>query len=146
MPAAPKDDFRIFAEHEHMFFGLGDPFGMIREEIETTLRKQVPDTVIERIQAFDAPKFLTLCKKTDDPSKVIVAHFGFCFRAHLFATFDGGSERALIDAALTFLFCNVDSPGQERCRTHFDLNDDAPANFTDELFQQRFLAFRSQFD
>ena len=137
------DDFRAFAGAEHMFFGLKDPFGMIREVTETGLRGQVADTVLERIETFGEPKFLTLARKTQDPSKVIVAHFAFSVLARLHVTSAGGTYREVIDAALTFMFGNVDVPESSTCRTHFDVHGDAQLNFNDDRFEERFLAFRS---
>jgi hypothetical protein len=87
MPALEVDDVAIFAGHEHMFFRLHDPLGMVREETEHVLRRQVPETVRERIEAFGNPKLPTLGKKTGDGSKVVAAHFAFCFRAHACARF-----------------------------------------------------------
>lgn len=144
MTTTATDDFSAFAGSEHMFFGLVEPLAMIREETEQGLRGQVPDTVLESLVTRGQPKFLTIGKKTTpDSSQVIVAHFGFSVQAHLTVTYDGGRERAEIEAALTFLFGNVDRPESQQSRTHFDLNDDAARNFTDELFKDRFLAFRA---
>ena len=63
------DDFSAFSGAEHMFFALKDPFGMIRQETEAGLRRQVPDCVLERIETFGEPKFLTLGRKTQDLSR-----------------------------------------------------------------------------
>jgi hypothetical protein len=126
-----------------MFFGLTDPFAMIREELEGGLREQVPDTVVEAIRVVDEPKFLTIGRKTENPSQVIVAHYGVCLRT----TVDVRSNTAAparLDATLTFLFGNVDRRGQEKARTTFDLNADAAGGFNDDLFKQRFLQFRAE--
>lgn len=144
MPADPRDDFGAFTGTEHMMFGLSDPFGMIRQETEQGLRHQVPDTILERIATQGEPKFLTLGKKTDDGSHIVVSHFGFCVRARLSVSFARGTQREEIESLLTFLFGNVDQPGAERCRTHFDLHGDAERNFTDEAFRARFIAFRNE--
>lgn len=137
------DDFSAFADAEHMFYGLENPFGMIRRETEAGLRGQVADTILERIETFGKPKFLTLGRKTGDPTKVVVAHFAFSVRARLQVTYSGGAKREVIDATLTFMFGNVDPPKIPACRTHFDLHGDAQVNFTDERFEERFLAFRA---
>lgn len=136
-----RDDFGAFAGVEHMFFGLRDPFAMIREETENMLRKQVPDTVLESIVTFGKPKFLTLGAETGGGARVRVTHFGFCVRGRL-SVRARSIGSATIDAAMTFLFGNVDRRGSETFQTHFDLNDDAERCFDDEVFQQRFLAFR----
>src|SRR5688572_1262694 len=132
MPADPRDDFGVLEGAAHMMFGLPDPFGFIRSETEQGLRGQVSDTVLERIATHGEPKFLTLGKKTGDGSQVVVSHFGFSVRARLSVSFAGGTGREEIESALTFLFGDVDQPGAERCRTHFDFHADAQRNFTDE--------------
>jgi hypothetical protein len=127
-----------------MFFGLKDPFGLIRSEVESSLRQEVADTELEVIKTFDEPKFLTLGRKTDDGERMIVTHFGFAVRAQLYVRYAGGSQHEVIDAALTFLFANVDRPGAQKVRTFFDLHADAAERFTDETFRERFLAFKME--
>lgn len=144
MPADPRDDFGAFAGTEHMMFGLSDPFGLIREETEKGLRRQVPDTILERIATQGEPKFLTLGKKVGDGSQIVVSHFGFCVRARLSVSYEGGTRHEEIESLLTFLFGEVDQPGAERCRTHFDLHGDAERNFTGDAFRARFIAFRNE--
>lgn len=142
MPARPEDDFSAFAGSEQMFFGLRDPFGMMRSEVESALREQVPDTEVASIAIIDQPKFLTLGRKTDDGQSAIVTHFGVCARAKLAVLFDQQRKGELIEATLTYLFGNVDVPGSQTCRTHFDLHADADRHFEDEVFKRRFLTFR----
>ena len=143
MAADPRDDFGIFAEHEHMFFGLADPYAMIREETEGMLRKQVDDASIQRIEAFAEPKWLTLGRKIDgEPGKVQVGHYGFCFRCFIDVESSGRDDR--LDATLTFLFIDIDRKGQEKMRLSIDLFDDATTAFGDDVFQNRFLAFRDE--
>lgn len=98
--------------------------------------------MLDAIKTFDAPKFLTLGRKLSGSNQMLVTHFGFCVRASLYVSYAGGSKHEIVDATLTFLFANVDRPGTERCRTHFDLHAEAPQHFTDEVFQQRFLGYR----
>jgi hypothetical protein len=143
MPAGPDDDFSPFAGSEHMFFGLRDPFGLIRSEVEGALREQVPDTRVVSIAMQGKPKFLTLGRKTDDDKQVVVTHFAFCLRARLAVLFDEQRKGEVIEATLSFLFGNVDRAGAERFRRHFDLHGDADAHFDDEKLKERFLAFRS---
>jgi hypothetical protein len=143
MPASPDDDFSAFAGHEHMFFGLRDPFGLIREEVEAALREQVPDTDVVSIATLEQPKFLTLGRKADDETQMIVTHFAFCLRARVSVLFDARRKGEVIEATLTFLFGNVDSPGKQRFRRHFDVHAQAEAEFDDARFKQRFLAFRT---
>ena len=142
MPAQPEDDFSAFAGSEQMFFGLRDPFGMIRAEIENALREQVPDTVLASLAISGKPKFLTLGRRNDDGRHAVVTHFGFCARAKLAVLFDQGRKGELIEATLTYLFGNVDVPGSQTCRTHFDLHEDADRHFDDEVFKRRFMTFR----
>jgi hypothetical protein len=145
MQTPAQDDFSAFAGSEHMFFGLEAPYALIRTEVEAGLRRQISDSVLERLETHGEPKFLTLGRKTADPSKVVAAHFGFSVRARLTVSHAAGAKRDTLEAALTFLFVNVDLPGDERCRTHFDLHGDAVRNFTDERFKERFLSFRAEF-
>jgi hypothetical protein len=140
------DDFSAFAGQEHMFFGLSDPYAMIRDEAESTLRKQVPDTILESIATFDKPKFLTIGRKTDDPNKVVVSWFAFCVRATLSLSYNAGGSRESMPTTITFMFGRVDERGRELCRTFFDVNADAEPCFSDELFERRFLAFRREHD
>jgi hypothetical protein len=126
-----------------MFFRLKDPFGMIREEVESVLRAQIPDTDVVSIATFEQPKFLTLGRKDGDGSLAVVTHFGFCVRAKLSVLFDEQRKGEVIESAITFLFANVDQPGAEKCRTFLDMHAEAEAKFDDEVFKQRFLAFRA---
>jgi len=142
MPIRSDDDFGAFDGLEHMLLGLRDPFDLIRGETEATLRRQIPDTVLERIVTFGEPKFLTLGRKTDDGSQMVVSYHAFCVRAQLSVSHEGVAKHELIDALLTFLFGEVDRPGHERCETYFDVHGDAQANFTDEVFEKRFILFR----
>jgi hypothetical protein len=143
MAADPRDDFSAFTGAEHMLFQLRDPYRMIRAEAEAILRGQVSDTEVVAIACGEHPKFLTLGNKTDDGSKVIVSHFGFCVRARIALTYDAGAGRDELPAALTFLFGRVDEPGRETQRVFLDVHGDAEQAYTDEGFQARFVAFRA---
>lgn len=142
MRTNPADDFGVFAGNEHMFFGLRHPFVLIRTQTEAELGRHTTGTALDALKTFDAPKFLTLGRKTADGSRVLVTHFGVSVRAKLHVARDGGSVREIIDAVLTFLFANVDQLGAERFRTHFDLHAAAEAHFTQDVFYERFLIFR----
>lgn len=136
--ADPRDDFSAFAGNEHMFFGLREPLRLIREELERSLRKQVPETRVEAIRTRGTPKFLTLGK--GEP-KMIVTWFGFSVQAQL-VVHDGARAHQL-PSTLTFLFGRVNEPGRELSRLDVDLAADADRTFTDECFQRRFLEFRA---
>lgn len=142
MPAGPNDDFSAFDGQEQMFFGLRDPYGTIRAEIENALREQVPDTELASVAIIDKPKFLTLGRRSEDGQHAVVTHFGFCARAKLAVLFDERRKGELIEATLTYLFGNVDVAGSQTCRTHFDLHEDADRHFDDEIFKRRFMTFR----
>jgi hypothetical protein len=144
MPADPRDDFRVFAGNEHMFFTLRDPYRMIRDEIEASLRRQVSDTEIISIACTDPPKFLTLGKKIGDGTRVAVSFFAFCVRTRIALTYDAGQQRDELSATLSFLFGRIDEPGRETSRIHVDVQADAERAFTDEVFQERFAAFRTE--
>lgn len=146
MPADPRDDFAVFAGTEHMFYQLRDPYRMIRDETRAALRLQVADTEVESIACTGAPKFLTLGRKIEDGTRMIVTYFGFCVRARLTLTCDAGRQRDELDAALSFLFGRIDEPGRETSRVHIDVHADAERCITDEVFQQRFVAFRHEAD
>ncbi|MDF3067919.1 MAG: hypothetical protein K0R38_3520 [Polyangiaceae bacterium] len=140
MPASPDDDFCAFEGREHMFFGLRDPFGLIRSEVEDALRAQIADTEVLSIATLGEPKFLTLGRKAED-EKVIVTHFGFAVRAKLTVLFDERRKGELIDALLTFLFGDVDT-NEKRYRRFIDVHEEAERGFDDAAFKERFLAFR----
>ena len=144
MPADPRDDFTVFAGSEHMFFRLRDPYGMIRDEVEAVLRRQVSDTEVESIACTGEPKFLTLGRKVDDGTHVIVTCFGFCVRARVALSCDAGQRREELVATLSFVFGRIDEPGREASRVHIDVHADADLAFTDERFQDRFVAFRNE--
>lgn len=145
MPADPRDDFGIFEDHEHMFFGIGDPFAMIREETTNILQQQVPGTEIESIQCHGEPNWLTLGRKIpDDPQHIVLGHFAFCFRCKLSVAAPGGAE--VLDATMTFMFGDMDKPGEQKMRVDMALHADAAAAITPDAFQQRFLEFREGFE
>ena len=146
MPADPRDDFSVFAANEQMFFTLRDPYRMMRDEVEAGLRRQVADTEVTAIACSDAPKYLTLGRKIEDGTRIAVAYFAFCVRAQIALTYDGGQQRDELPATLTFLFGRVDEPGREMSRVYIDVHGDAERNFTDDAFQQRFIAFRNAAD
>jgi hypothetical protein len=143
MAADPRDDFSGFAGSEHMFFGLTDPYRLIRDDVERALRKQVADTVVDAITMIGEPKFRTIGRKTDVPNRVIVAHFGFCLRATLVVRSESSGRRDTMPATLTLLFGHVDVRGRETSEFHIDLHGDAPAAFEDATFERRFLKFRA---
>jgi hypothetical protein len=144
VPADPRDDFRVFAGSEHMFFTLRDPYRMIRDEIESLLRRQVGDTAVTAIVCTDPPKFLTLGRKIDDGARIAVGYFAFCVRARIALTCDAGQQHDELPAALTFLFGRIDEPGHETSRVHVDVHADGDRAFTDDMFQERFAAFRAE--
>lgn len=141
MPASPDDDFSAFQGQEHMFFGLRDPLGMIRSEVEDALREQIADTEVLSIQTSGEPKFLTLGRKSDDGQTMVVTHFGFAVRAKLTVLFDERRKGEVLESLLTFLFGDVDT-NRRRFRRFFDLHEEAERCFDDAVFKQRFLAFR----
>lgn len=144
MPADPRDDFSVFAGNEHMFFTLRDPYGLIRDETEAALRRQVSDTEVESIACSGAPKFLTIGRKIDGGARIAVTWFAFCVQARIELTCDAGQQRDELGATLTFLFGRIDEPGAEASRVYIDLHGDAERCFADEVFQERFVAFRSE--
>jgi hypothetical protein len=144
MPADPRDDFSVFAGNEHMFFSLRDPYRTMRDEVEAGLRRQVADTEVTAIACSDVPKFLTLGRKIEDGTRIAVSYFAFCVRARIALTCDAGRQRDELPATLTFLFGRIDEPGREASRVHIDVHGDAERSFTDDAFQQRFAAFRSE--
>jgi hypothetical protein len=135
------DDWSAFAGQEHMFFGLDEPFALIRREVEEGLRRQVADTSVVAIRTTGEPRFLTLGKKTDD-NKMIVSFFGFAVQAEIEAATEGTSHR--LDATLTHVFGRVDERGHETQRCWIDLGPDAADAFEENTFQARFLEFRRE--
>jgi len=138
----PRDDYTVFAGSEHMFHGLGEPYRLIREMTEASLRRQVVDAAIESIACHGAPKWLTMGRKVGDGEQVIVTYFGFCVQARLVVTSNAGQDREDLESTLTFLLGRMDEPGQQISSMYLDLHDDARARFDDKVFQLRFVAFR----
>jgi hypothetical protein len=142
MVADPRDDFTAFAGNEHMFFGLVDPFLMVRSEVENSLKAQVADTVVDAIAVHGTPKFLTLGRKIEDGKQMVVTYFGTCFSARINVRYDAGRKREELGATFTLLLGRVDEPGKQVARTFLDVHADAARGFTDESFQARFMKFR----
>lgn len=136
----PRDDFTAFADSEHMFYGLHDPFVLIRDETTRALREQVPDTHVESIAVVGKPKWLTIGRRLDEGDQIVVTYFGVCFQARIAVAFGDGHEN--LEATVTFLFGRWDTPEEQRLRTYFDLAADAVCGFEDDTFRARFLAFR----
>lgn len=143
MPTNPADDFRIFEGAEHMFFGLPDPFGVIREETEAGLKRQVPDTELVSIVAHGEPRFIATGAKSDDGT-MHATDFGFCFRATMTVAFNQGRNEEILESALTFLFGGLSRSEGVRLKTYSDLHAEADRNFREELLEQRFRVFISE--
>jgi hypothetical protein len=144
MISDPRDDFGVFTGNEHMFYGLADPFALVRAEVERSLRAQMADTVVDSITAHGEPKFLTLGRKVGDGSKMVVTWFGTCFAARIAVSYDTGRKHERLAATFTLLIGRIDEPGKERARTFLDVHADAERGFTDETFQARLMAFRHE--
>jgi hypothetical protein len=142
MSADARDDFGAFATTQHMFYGITDPFALIREEVERALCGQVAGTVVDAIRTYDEPKWLTLGRQADGDPHVIVTYFACCVRAQITVT--SGDDREELTSALTLMFGRIDEPGREVMRTHMDLHDDADRGFDASRFEARFMQFRRQ--
>lgn len=127
-----------------MLFGMSHPFGFVRSALEDAFRSQVPDTNLESIVTYDTPKFQFLCRQVDDEGNATVSHFGFSVRARLQLSSAGENRKETAESVLTFFFRDIDIPGQLKHRKYVDLGDDAAVSFNDELFLNRFIAFRSE--
>ena len=146
MPDNQLDDFRAITDAEGVWFGpfdRDDLFGLIRLETEKGLRRQVSDSVLERIETFGTPMCLVLAREMDDVSKARVGHVAFAVRAHLLVSYAAGTRHERIEAALTFFFGNIDVPGGTVCSAHFELHGEAELNFNDTCFKTRVMAFRA---
>lgn len=142
----PRDDFGCFAGSEHMFFGIREPFGLIREQVENMFRSQVASSRIHSIRAEGEPKFLTIGRRSEpDDGMVVVSHFAMCFRCSVDVESDEHREPAL-RCTMMMAFGDVDKRGEARMRAWMDLHADADAAFDDEVFRQRFLEFRYALD
>jgi hypothetical protein len=140
--APEDDDFTVFADSEHMFFGIDDPYGFVRAQIEAALRAQVADTEVVRIRAHGAPRFLTLGRRVDEGSAMVVTHFGICVRTDVSVAF--GGQREVLPGTFTVLFGRVDEPGERVQQVFFDLHGDAEIAYGEDTFRERFLAFRAE--
>lgn len=140
------DDFSIFAETEHMFFGLAEPFTVIREELEEVFVSQVESSRLHAITARGEPKFLTMgYRSEEDEDKVVVTHYGACFQALVDVENDEDREPEL-PITMTLCVGKLDQPGSESMQTWVHVLDDADAAFEQETFEQRFMAFREAAD
>jgi hypothetical protein len=141
MPADPRDDFSIFDGSEHMFFAVNDPFAMVREELENSLRRQVPSTQVHAIRCFGEPKFLTVGRQvSEDDERMQVTHYGVCFQCVIALETEHHSQDLRCTAG--FYLGDIDKAGEERLRTYIDVGDDADGAFDDEVFKGRFMQFR----
>ena len=141
--ANPRDRFEVFAGKEHMFFGLPDPFAYIRGEIESSLAKQVADTIVDAIVTEGEPKFLTLGRNVEDGKKLLVTWFGCCVRAKVYVSYDANQKHELMHAAITCLFGHWDEGADRRVARFFlDVHDQAERGYDDGLFKNRLMEFR----
>jgi hypothetical protein len=142
VPADPRDDWAAFAGREEMFYGLPDPFGQIRAEVQAGLRRQVADAELVKITTSEEPKLATAAREVNEGRQLEVTAFAFMFRAKLdVCSGPGGVRQDKLDAAVTMMFGRLDRPGEQTSRTYFDLNADAAKNFDDEVLKQRFVDF-----
>lgn len=141
--ADDRDDFSVFADSRHMFFGLDEPFAYIRSQIEGALLGQVQGSVVDAIRARE-PRFLTMGRKVDDGRSMVVTHSGCCFRADIAASWPAGDERASaqLEGTFTMFFGGLDSEEDLSVRIFLDLGEDAEEGHSEARFQQRMLAFR----
>lgn len=137
-----RDDFAIFEGLEHMFFGLDEPFAVIREELEAMFRQQVPSSKLNSITARGEPRFLTLGRRLeDDEDKIVVTHYGVCFQCTVDVESDDHREPELA-CTMTLAFGDIDAPGEQRMQTWMDLHADADPAFEEDAFKAKFLEFR----
>lgn len=134
------DDFSALAGHDHLFHGLGDPPGVIRDEVTRALAADDPDAVVEAIALRGAPKGLTIARRDGEDAALVVTWFGVCLRARI--TRAAGYAREELDATLTLLLGGWDDPAQQRLRSYLDLGAAAERAFGDDVFRARLTAFR----
>ncbi len=140
------DDFSIFEGTEHMFFGLAEPFAMIREELEEVFVSQIESSRVHAIIAKGEPKFLTIGYRSEpDEGKVVVTHYGVCFQANIDVEND---DDRVPELPLTMTVCvgRLDQPGEESMQTWVHLLEDADGAFEQETFEQRFMEFKDAVD
>lgn len=137
-----RDDFAIFADSTHMFFGVDEPFAMLRSELESMFRQQIASSRVNAIKAVGEPKFLTMGHRLDgDDDKVVVTHYGVCFQCVIDVETDDHRERELW-CTMTVAFGEIDQPGEERMQSWMDLQADADPAFEEDAFKAKFLEFR----
>jgi len=141
VPLDPRDDFHVFTEREQMFYNLPDPFGQIRDEVQAGLRRQVPDAEVDKIEAYDEPKFVTAGREINGGRKLVITAFAFVFRARVTVRSLAGTREDRLDMSVTMMFGRLDRPGEQVSRTFFDMHADAARNFNDEILKQRFVEF-----
>ncbi len=141
MSADPRDDFSPFEGSEHMFFGLDDPFGYIRQHLEEVLTSQVPSTRINSIRCHGEPKFLTLGRKLeDDPDKVVVTYCASCFQCTIDVETD--EHREQLPSTVTLCLGEIDRADDQRAQLFLHIYHDADPAFEEDEFRARFLEFR----
>jgi hypothetical protein len=134
-----RDDFRVLDEHRHMFFGLSDPYGLLRSVVSDGLREQVQDTEVVSIRAHGEPSWLTAgVRHPEAPSQLVVTRFGLAVRASLHARSESLGLDQVLEAGITLLFARVNERGREQSRSFLDLHADAERTL--ERFESRFLA------
>jgi hypothetical protein len=139
-----EDDFQIFGGQEHMFFGIANPYEFIRYEIEEALRNAPPHLKVEQIAAYGNPKWVTLVRQADAGGNAPISHYGVSFKAKLIVSHPQALANGVVDVVMTFFFGNIDRP-EPRKKSIFDLKN-TEHKFRDELFTERFIAFRLEVD
>lgn len=116
------DDFTPLTSANHWLGWLGDdPAVAVRDEVQSILRKQVPDSTIEWMRIVAEPYFLTGGRKIpEEPGKIIVT------RAALAVAFElqvrAGDDVEQLAGVFSWVAIGLD--GARRDRVHFDLNAD----------------------
>jgi len=143
MAADPRDDFGVLEGTEHMLFGLVDPYAVIRREVARYLEQVVPGLELEQIVCTGEPKWLTIARRHDPTDlELRVTGFGLCSEAML--TFGTGYSSEQAVAVITLLCVQWDRPERQLVRAYVDLGADTVPGFSDEAFQHRLLAFRTE--
>jgi hypothetical protein len=116
------DDFSKLQQTEHMFKWLADaPFQAIRDQIESILQQQVPDSELKTLRIISEPQWLSGVKKLDaNDSKAILVRAATAFEFSLSVETNG--EIVELSGVFSWAAVGLDQPEQRQDRNWFDIN------------------------
>jgi hypothetical protein len=116
------DDFFKLHPTEHMLQWLSDePYNAIREQIESTLQRQVPGSRLVEFGVTSDPQWLNGARPGgDDPDKLILVRTGVAFEFNLVVHEPSGQAHQL-QGTYSWVGVHLDDPGNAQQRVWLDL-------------------------